>query len=257
MIERPLVTVGGLVVAPDGEILLVRSEKWKNLYSLPGGKVEWGETREQAFIREVWEETGLKIHQLRFAIAQECVFSEEFWKKNHFVMNDFIADLHPSSSKNHVQLNDEAHDFLWIIPEKALRLPLHRQCRKLIEWYLDNECSGIIGISNHQVSCIIGVYPEERTIEQFLFFDVKLKLHLSKCSKTDAFEDAANYEHLAELCTELATSKKFHLLEALASAVLDGCLTKFPAVWASVKIRKPKAIKSASDAFVELERGKK
>lgn len=38
----PIVTVGGLIFAPDGEILLVRSHKWNAMYTLPGGKVELG-----------------------------------------------------------------------------------------------------------------------------------------------------------------------------------------------------------------------
>lgn len=252
MIERPLVTVGGLIVAPDGEILLVRSEKWKNLYSLPGGKVEWGEIREEAFIREVREETGLHIHKLKFAMVQECIFSDEFWKKKHFVMNDYIAELHSSSSKLDVQLNDEAYNFIWILPEKALSLPLHQQCRHLIEWYVGTY--GMIGIENHSVTCIIGVYPEEREMERSLFLDVKLKMNLFRCAKNDSFEDAVNYELIASLCTEVAT-KKFHLLEAFASAILDECFAKFPIIWGYVKIRKPQAIDHLTDAIVILERG--
>src|SRR5262245_2895813 len=131
MFRRPLVTVGGLIVAPDGDILLVRSKKWHDLFSLPGGKVEWGESREQAFIREIYEETSLKITNVRFAIVQDCIFSPEFWRKGHFVMHDFIADLDPSCSKQQVKLNDEAYHFDWIAPQKALTLPLHRECRVL------------------------------------------------------------------------------------------------------------------------------
>lgn len=139
MLDRPLVTVGGLIVASDGEIFLVRSKKWKDLYSIPGGKVEWGETREEALRREVWEETGLKLGQVRFAIVQDCVFSTEFWDKRHFVMNDFVADLHLDYSKESVVLNDEAYDYCWILPADALKLPLHHECRLFIEWYLKHQ----------------------------------------------------------------------------------------------------------------------
>jgi hydroxymethylpyrimidine pyrophosphatase-like HAD family hydrolase/ADP-ribose pyrophosphatase YjhB (NUDIX family) len=137
--QRPLVTVGGLIIASDGEILLVRSEKWSNLYSVPGGKVEWGETREKAFEREIWEETGLKIVNIRFAIVQDCIFSREFWQKRHFVMNDFIADLSPTYQKESVVLNSEACEYQWIAPEIAFSLPLHHECHILIEWYLNHK----------------------------------------------------------------------------------------------------------------------
>lgn len=187
MSKRPLVTVGGLIFASDGDIFLVQSKKWHNLFSLPGGKVEWGESRERAFVREVWEETSLKVTNVRFAIVQDCIFSSEFWKKKHFVMNDFISDLDSSFSKGDVKLNEEAYDYCWISPQHALKLPLHRECRTLIEWYLThknqfmNITYGILGIHQHQIDCIVGVYPEERMKKQPLLIDAKIKIDFSKC----------------------------------------------------------------------------
>lgn len=260
MSERPLVTVGGLIIAPDGEILLVRSAKWNHLYSLPGGKVERGERREEAFVREIWEETRLKLINVRFAMVQDSIFSSEFWEKRHFVMNDFIADLDPSCSKDQVQLNDEAYDFLWIDPKKAQDLSLHHECRVLIEWYL-SQCPrspqatyGFLGIHQHEVSCIVGVFPEERLKEQILLFDAKIKLDLSRSIASGRVEDTADYVAIAQICTQLAQQKKYFLLEPLASDILDECLRRFPAVWAWVMIKKPGAIATAADAFVELER---
>jgi dihydroneopterin aldolase len=260
VIERPLVTVGGLIFAPDGDILLVRSIKWHDLYSLPGGKVEWGETREAAFVREIWEETQLKITNLRFAIVQDSILSPEFWQERHFVMHDFISDLDPSYSKEQVQLNEEAYTFLWISPQQALNLPLHRECRVLIEWYLAHlgkfakHSFGILGIHQHQVSCIIGVYPEERQHEQTLIFDAKIKLDLSRSFASDQVQDSVNYVLIAQICTELAQQKQYFLLETLASNILDEYLQRFPVIWAWVSIKKPSAISSAAYAFVELER---
>jgi FolB domain-containing protein len=260
MNERPLVTVGGLIIAPDGDILLVQSIKWHGLYSLPGGKVEGGETREEAFIREVWEETRLKISNLRFAIVQDCIFSPEFWQKKHFVMNDFIADLDPSFSKEQVFLNDEAQAFVWISPQQALHLPLHQECRQLIEWYLtfrqqrSKNSFGILGIHQHQVPCIIGIYPEERQHEQTLLMDAKVKLDLSHCFASSQIEETFNYVSLAQICTQLAQQNSYFLLENLASDILDKYFLCSPAVWAWICIKKPSAISSAAYAFVELER---
>lgn len=138
MLERPLVTVGALIIAPDGEILLVRAKKWSHLYSIPGGKVEWGETREEALKREIAEETKLQIVNMRFALVQECIFSSEFWQKKHFVMHDYVANLAEGNAKDQVILNSEADEFIWILPEKADTLPLHHECRVLIQWYLNH-----------------------------------------------------------------------------------------------------------------------
>lgn len=258
MKERPLVTVGGLIVAPDGDIFLVRSKKWHDLYSLPGGKVEWGETREEAFRREVEEETGLAICHIRFAIVQDCIFSPEFWEHRHFVMNDFIADLDPACSKDQVKLNAEAYDYRWINPEKALSLSLHRECRHLIEWYLTHgkrtSQEGIIGVENHHIRCLIGVLPEEKIAEQDLYIDLKVRSDFAACVKEDDVQKTIDYVALANLCTRLVKSKHYHLIETLASDILDQCLRTFNISWAWVRIKKPAAVPSANYAFVEYER---
>lgn len=59
--------VGAVVVDASGRLLLVRraNPPHAGLWSLPGGHVEPGETREQAVVREVAEETGLQVLVLR------------------------------------------------------------------------------------------------------------------------------------------------------------------------------------------------
>lgn len=262
MNEKPLVTVGGLLVAPDGEILLIRSKKWKDLYSLPGGKVEGGESRKAAFIREVREETGLEITNLRFAIVQDCIFSSEFWEERHFVMNDYVADLDPSTSKEQVKLNEEAYGYAWVFPEDALSLPLHRECRCLIEWYLEElrnrelNTSAFLGFHHLQVNCIMGIYPEEREKKQVLWIDVKVKVDLKECLKSRCVEDTVDYAAISRICTELAESGRYLLLESLASDIAEECLRRFPASWVWVSIKKPAAIPTADYALVEVERSR-
>lgn len=58
--ERPEVAVGAIAVA-DGRLLMIRrghgpaAGEW----SIPGGRIEWGETAAEAVVREVAEETAL------------------------------------------------------------------------------------------------------------------------------------------------------------------------------------------------------
>jgi 8-oxo-dGTP pyrophosphatase MutT (NUDIX family) len=53
--------VGGVVINPAGFLLVVqrKNEPARGLWSLPGGRVEHGETAEVAVVREVTEETGI------------------------------------------------------------------------------------------------------------------------------------------------------------------------------------------------------
>ncbi len=55
--------VGGLAYDEEGRILLVRrrNDPGSGLWSVPGGRVEPGETDTQAVIRELAEETGLAV----------------------------------------------------------------------------------------------------------------------------------------------------------------------------------------------------
>lgn len=259
--DRPLVTVGGLIIAGDGDLFLVRSKKWKDLYSLPGGKVEWGERREEAFQREVWEETGLKITDIRFALVQDCIDSSEFWQSRHFVMNDFVARLDPSCAKASVALNDEAYEFIWIPPKEALHLPLHHECRVLIEWYLSHlpftkPRWGLIGFENHHVHCKIGVYPHERLQEQDLYFDVQAEIDFAKPAASDSVQDTLDYTQLTSLCTQIAEEGGYQLLETLACTIIERIFLLFNVQWVKLRIKKPAAIPSAEYAIIEIEERK-
>lgn len=262
MVDRPLVTVGGLIIADDGDLLLVRSKKWKDLYSVPGGKVDWGESRERAFRREIWEETGLKITDIHFAFVQESINSPEFWQSRHFVMNDFVAKLDPACDKAAVVLNDEAYEWIWIKPKEALHLPLHHECRVLIEWYVAHEPFkkprwGSIGFKNHHVSCKIGVYAHEKVQEQDLYFDVQAEIDFTKPSATDCVQDTLDYTQLAHLCTKIAQKGNYQLLETLACVIMDRIFFLFNVRHVKIRIKKPNAISSAECAVVEIEEFKR
>ncbi|HDN83322.1 MAG TPA: NUDIX hydrolase [Candidatus Altiarchaeales archaeon] len=58
----PRVTVDAVIIK-DKKIVLIRrkNEPFKDFWALPGGFVEYGETVEQAILREVKEETGLDV----------------------------------------------------------------------------------------------------------------------------------------------------------------------------------------------------
>ena len=55
-----------IVYRDDGNILLVRSRFSRQKWALPGGGVNRNESYEQAAVREVLEEIGLRVHNLRY-----------------------------------------------------------------------------------------------------------------------------------------------------------------------------------------------
>lgn len=60
--KAPMVTVDA-VIERDGKIMLIKrkNEPFKGDWAIPGGFVEYGESTEDAIIREAKEETGLDI----------------------------------------------------------------------------------------------------------------------------------------------------------------------------------------------------
>jgi nucleoside triphosphatase len=129
----PEPTVGVFIFNNEGKLLLLRSHKWPDGYTIPGGHVELGERLEQAAQREALEETGLEIRDLRLLCFQEFVYDPAFWKQRHFIFFDYAC----RADSNDVCLNDEAESYFWIEPEKALDLTLDHYTRVSVLKYLE------------------------------------------------------------------------------------------------------------------------
>ena len=97
----------------DDKILLVRRARSpaKGFYSLPGGRVEFGETLHVALHREVGEETALKIEIADLAGWREVL--PEAAGSGHYLIMSFAARWVAGEPV----LNDELDDFRWLAPD--------------------------------------------------------------------------------------------------------------------------------------------
>jgi 8-oxo-dGTP diphosphatase len=113
----------------DGKILLVRRARSpaKGLYSLPGGRVEFGETVHAALHREVGEETALKIEIVDLAAWREVVPSAK--GGGHYLIMSFAARW----SSGEVALNDELDDYRWIAPDAFAELKITSGLHEVIQ----------------------------------------------------------------------------------------------------------------------------
>ena len=113
----------------DGKILLVRRARSpaKGFYSLPGGRVEFGETLHAALHREVDEETALKIDIVGLAGWREVVPRTS--GGGHYVIMSFAARWNSGEPV----LNEELDDFRWLAPDALGNLKLTGGLHEVIE----------------------------------------------------------------------------------------------------------------------------
>jgi phosphoglycolate phosphatase-like HAD superfamily hydrolase/ADP-ribose pyrophosphatase YjhB (NUDIX family) len=126
----PLATVGALIFNAAGEVLVIRTHKWSDLWGIPGGKIKWGEPSETALRREIIEETGLKVVDIEFVLVQDCIHSREFYRDAHFVLLNYTCHC---VGEPHVILNDEGREARWVTTAGARDLPLNTPTRILLE----------------------------------------------------------------------------------------------------------------------------
>lgn len=112
----------GLIVRND-EILLVRKPEWvKGRYGLVAGFVEFGESLEQAMSREIMEETGIAVDNLRY-IGSQC------WPFPSQIMHGFVCDYVDGDIK--LQEN-ELEDGGWYRLDNLPTLPPRRSIARYL-----------------------------------------------------------------------------------------------------------------------------
>ncbi len=117
--QRPQLAVSAAIFR-NRQVLLVRRARTPALgrWTLPGGRVEHGETLTQALQREVREETGLAIDVIGLAGWRE-VLPGPGHGNGHFVILPFAARFKGGS----LVLNDELDDARWLDPDQLGDLP--------------------------------------------------------------------------------------------------------------------------------------
>jgi ADP-ribose pyrophosphatase YjhB (NUDIX family) len=104
--SQPVILCGAgvIIINPKGEILLQRRMD-NDLWAIPGGAVELGETVEETAIREVFEETGLKVKNLKLLGIYSgedtyCKYpngDEVYWITIAFMSNEFDGYIRPDN----------------------------------------------------------------------------------------------------------------------------------------------------------------
>jgi ADP-ribose pyrophosphatase len=126
----PQVAVGAIVFKEDKVLLVLRGKPPAvNLWSIPGGSVELGETLQEATEREIREEAGITIR------AREPVYTFDVLERDnkdnvrfHYVIVDLAADY----ISGELRPGDDAIDVRWFSADEVNKLKVSEATRKLL-----------------------------------------------------------------------------------------------------------------------------
>jgi 7,8-dihydroneopterin aldolase/epimerase/oxygenase len=82
-----------------------------------------------------------------------------------------------------------------------------------------------------------GASADEQERGQRFLFDIRLEV--SDAALSDRLEDAVDYREVVRCVSEISDGRRFALLEALAAAVADAIVSRFPVEAVRVRVRKP------------------
>jgi 8-oxo-dGTP diphosphatase len=129
--RNPVLAVAAVIWNDQREVLLIRrtKEPRKGQWSLPGGKVEFGESIEDAARREVLEETGLTVALLGVAGIAETILDASAGAADvHIVLIDYSARVVSGEAK----AASDAADATWFTQEAIKDLPLWDETKRII-----------------------------------------------------------------------------------------------------------------------------
>jgi ADP-ribose pyrophosphatase len=126
----PIVAASAVIIR-DGKILMIKRahEPNKGLWSIPGGRIELGETVYEAAQREVFEECNIKVEILRFLFAGDNIIRDDAGKvKYHYVLIDLLAEY----KSGEIVAQSDAAEYKWVTPEELPGLDMTPQLRTLL-----------------------------------------------------------------------------------------------------------------------------
>ncbi|MBI5122531.1 dihydroneopterin aldolase [Candidatus Roizmanbacteria bacterium] len=111
-----------------------------------------------------------------------------------------------------------------------------------------------IYINDLVVSCIIGIFEDERIKKQPVIINIALSVDTRKAAVSDNLNDTVSYHDIYLEINELVGKSKFFLIEKLAQEIATLCLKDKRVKQVVVHIEKPNAVKLGKSSAIEITR---
>ncbi len=131
--DHPIVGVGVVIFNKKGEILLIQRNKppFKGFMSIPGGKVELGESLKDAVKREVKEECGIDVEVKDLIYVAENIEKDKDGKvRYHYILLDFWGI---TQEEEITPQEEEIGNWTWVHREEIGKYKLWEKTIELIE----------------------------------------------------------------------------------------------------------------------------
>lgn len=99
----------------------------------------------------------------------------------------------------------------------------------------------------------VGVSDAERGSPQEIVVEVELGLDLGRAGTTDDLGASVDYERVCEAVADVACSKPFRLIEAIAEEVATALLQRFEVEEVRARVRKPGALTRWAVPYAAVE----
>ena len=133
--SAPIITVGAIVLRKEPgrprQVLLTKRRAdrtdWAGLWGVPAGRLEEGEEVEQAVVRELAEEAGLRALEFEFL---ETIYAEEPTTGHRYVHNLYLVKRWEGEAEN--RSPDEHETVAWVGVAEVASLPMPARLREIL-----------------------------------------------------------------------------------------------------------------------------
>lgn len=124
------------VIVNKGKVLILQRSKdedvFPGLWEIPGGGVEFGESVEDALIRETKEETGLNV-----SILQPVNVFDYLREKEDLLVHAIQLNFIVKMIGGKIKMSDEHDNFAWITAKDMEKYNLSKETKNVINLSFD------------------------------------------------------------------------------------------------------------------------